>query len=291
MIYASAPGKVNLFFEVGPLRADGFHSVVSLYQSLAIRQRVGVEPSEHWEVQTIGNLPKAQLDLVPTGEQNLVVVAAKALAGQVGIENPQPMRFETVKEVPVAAGLAGGSADAAAALVALNEAWCLGLSRQELMRVGAKVGSDVPFALLGGTALGLDTGIELETLEDLPRTQVVLGVSSFGLSTARVFQRFDELFPQGDQSISGAVLKEQLASGTLPLGKNSLQAAATSLRPELAELFAELGAGFALSGSGPTIYLATQDIAAADAADQRMRELGLFVIRTETAQAGAALES
>ena len=85
MIYASAPGKLNLFFEVGALRADGYHPVVSIYQSLAIRQRVGVEASDRWEVTTTGNLPKQQLDRVPTDESNLCVIAAKELAKYVGI--------------------------------------------------------------------------------------------------------------------------------------------------------------------------------------------------------------
>ena len=291
MIYASAPGKINLFFEVGPLRPDGFHSVVSLYQSLAIRQRVGVEPAEHWEVSTTGDLPREQLDLVPVGEENLVVLAAKALANHVGISNPQPMRFETFKQVPVAAGLAGGSADAAAALVALNEAWCLGLETQDLMKPAAKVGSDVPFALMGGTALGLDTGIELEQLEPLSTTDVVLGVSPFGLSTAKVFAKFDELYRAGDISLTGAQLKDQLRAESLQLGKNSLKPAAISLRPELADLFARLPREFSLSGSGPTVYLATTDSLQADEAQRQLSDLGLFVIRTTTAQTGATLES
>ena len=117
MIYASAPGKLNLFFEVGPLRPDGYHSVISIYQALAIRQRVGVEPHSKWDVITEGDLPQQQLDLVPKDEKNLCVIAAKALAEYAGIANPQPMRFLTHKQVPVAAGLAGGSADAAASLI------------------------------------------------------------------------------------------------------------------------------------------------------------------------------
>jgi len=139
VIYASAPGKLNLFFEVGPLRPDGYHSVISIYQALAIRQRVGVEPHSKWEVITEGDLPQQQLDLVPKDEKNLCVIAAKALAAYAGIANPQPMRFLTHKQVPVAAGLAGGSADAAASLIALNKAWKLGLTSGQLQQVASKV--------------------------------------------------------------------------------------------------------------------------------------------------------
>ena len=162
MIWASAQGKVNLYFQVGDLQPDGYHPVVSLYQALDLQERVGVEPSGAWEVRVVSDLPN--LGEIPLDESNLVVKAAKTLAKFAGIENPQPMQFEIQKQVPVAGGMAGGSADAAAALVALNEAWGLGLDQAELMKVGGGIGADVPFAILGGTALGSDTGIELAEL-------------------------------------------------------------------------------------------------------------------------------
>lgn len=290
MIYASAPGKLNLFFEVGPLRSDGYHSVISIYQALSIRQRVGVEPHTHWEVITRGDLPQQQLDWVPKDETNLCVVAAKALAEFAGLGNPQPMRFETFKQVPVAAGLAGGSADAAAALIALNEAWCLGLSLEQLQKVASKVGSDVPFSLVGGTALGLDTGIELEKLEDLPTMQVVLLISPIGLSTKEVFGRFDQMFPDGDITVEPAGAIEKVRTKT-HLGKNSLLPPALSLRPELEELQTLIaGQNGYLSGSGPTIYFLTQDEAQARSWQQQLSGLGHLVIHTSTSTLGATLE-
>jgi len=289
MIYASAPGKLNLFFEVGPLRPDGYHSVLSLYQGLAIRQRVGVEPAEAWSVTTSGNLPKTQLELVPTDEQNLVVIAAKALASYAGISNPQPMRFETLKEVPVAAGLAGGSADAAAALLALNEAWCLGLDNEQLSQVGAKVGSDVPFALLGGTAIGVDTGIELTSLTPIPTLHVVLLVSPYGLSTGKVFKRFDELFPDGDLNTSAGQMLDEISSGRLTVGKNSLLPASLDLKPELADLMNAAELPLMLSGSGPTLAYVSSDANAAEAAAAQLRNLGHFVIQTTSDDRGAEL--
>ncbi|CAB4552527.1 MAG: 4-(cytidine 5'-diphospho)-2-C-methyl-D-erythritol kinase [Actinobacteria bacterium] len=287
MIYASAPGKLNLFFEVGALRPDGYHSVTSVYQALAIRQTVGVEPSNKWEVITQGDLPQAQLDLVPKDETNLSVVAAKALADFAGISNPQPMRFHTFKQVPVAAGLAGGSADAAAALLALNSAWELGLDDVQLRKVASKVGSDVPFSLLGGTALGLDTGIELEKLSDLPTMQVVLLVSPIGLSTKEVFARFDELFPDGDLVADPADAISGVRAGS-KIGKNSLLEPAISLRPELVE-FQNLLPGTVghLSGSGPTIYFVTNSVQQASDWQQQLSDLGHFAIHTTTASHGA----
>ena len=290
MIYASAPGKINLFFEVGPLRPDGFHSVTSIYQSLAIRQRVGVTPAETWQVTTTGDLPTEQLNLVPKGEENLVVIAAKKLAEFAGIE-AQPMRFETIKQVPVAAGLAGGSADAAAALLALNEQWSLGLKMTELSEVAAKVGSDVPFALLGGTALGVDTGIELERLSDMPTKHIVLLVSPHGLGTKEVFGEFDRLSPNGEMSLSPEEAKAALSNGTLPIGKNALWGPAVDLRPELAQ-YAGLVSGQQgfLTGSGPTLYFLTDTKEQADEVAAKLSDLGHFTISTQTDQVGARLD-
>lgn len=290
MIYASAPGKLNLFFEVGPLRSDGYHSVISVYQALSIRQTVGVEKSSHWEVITEGDLPQEQLARVPKDESNLCVIAAKTLAEFCGLGNAQPMRFETYKQVPVAAGLAGGSADAAAALIALNQAWCLGLEVQQLMEVGSRVGSDVPFALLGGTALGLDTGIELEKLKALPTKQVVLLVSPIGLSTKEVFGKFDELFPNGDITVSSAEAVAGVIDGTR-LGKNSLLSPALSIRPELKgyQSLLEGGNGH-LSGSGPTIYFMSDNREQAEKWGTTLAEMGHFAIHTTTSDLGARAE-
>lgn len=290
MIYASAPGKINLFFEVGPLRSDGYHSVTSIYQSLAIRQRVGVESSQQWVVNTTGDLPKQQLDLVPTGEANLVVSAAKRLAEYVGID-AQPMRFETVKQVPVAAGLAGGSADAAAALLALNQAWGLGLDLHSLSEVAAKVGSDVPFSLLGGTALGVDTGIELKPLQPLPKRHLVLLVSPHGLGTREVFEEFDRLRPNGEMTLNPEDAAAGIATAQTPIGTNALWAAAVSLRPELESLASLIpGNPGYLTGSGPTLYFFAETQQHAQQLSRDLAQSGHFTIVTETDQVGARLD-
>ena len=265
MIWASAQGKINLYFQVGDLQPDGYHPVVSLYQALDLQERVGVEPSDSWEVRVVSNLPN--LGDIPLDESNLVVKAAKALAKFAGIENPQPMRFEIQKQVPVAGGMAGGSADAAAALVALNEAWCLGLDQDQLMKVGSTIGADVPFAILGGTALGSDTGIELTRHAAVIAQPIVLLINNKSLSTKSVFQEFDRLELGEDLQVPNF----ETESGWL--GKNSLTEAAFSLLPELADLaLKDFGCGPGLlSGSGPTLWYlaASEDAAVACAANIR----------------------
>ena len=145
MTSATAQGKINLYFQVGPRLENGYHEVLSLYQAVALTETVTVTPSSSWSVNTTSDL--VDTSGAPTDQSNLVVRAALALAQQAGIKNPQPMHFEVEKQIHVAGGMAGGSADAAASLVAINEAWCLGLDFPQLMAVAASLGADVPFAL------------------------------------------------------------------------------------------------------------------------------------------------
>lgn len=284
MITAKAQGKINLVFQVGPLRPDGYHDVASIYQALRLEETVSVEPSESWQVVATGSVPG--IELVPTGEDNLVVIAAKILAEQVGISNPQPMKFTIAKQIPVAGGMAGGSADAAAALVALNQAWCLELSDQELAAVGAKVGADVPFALLGGTAFGEGTGTELTKVEDHPELHVLLIFSPVGLSTKSVFEAFDQVRPEGDQVDAdlGGNYQELI-------GSNSLLPAALALRPELAQML-ELNFGLQggyLSGSGPTVWFYSQSYPKALGAFEMAKAFGYSALLTRTSPLGARI--
>jgi 4-diphosphocytidyl-2C-methyl-D-erythritol kinase len=171
------------------------------------------------------------------------------------------MRFVIEKHVPPAAGMAGGSADAAASLVALNRAWGLDLSPAELTKVAAKIGADVPFALLGGTALGLDTGIELRPLPPLGLQFALLIFSTPGLSTADVFKEFDRLCPDGDLTKTPDQVVSQYESGVGKiLGDNSLEVAAYSLRPDLFGMAQMIpGKKAFVSGSGPTLFMLSKD--------------------------------
>ncbi len=283
MIWAAAQGKVNLHFQVGNLQADGYHPVVSLYQALDLEEQVGVEPSESWQVEVDSQLPN--LGEIPLDETNLVVKAAKSLALSVGIDNPQPMRFVIRKQVPVAGGMAGGSADAAAALTGLNEAWCLGLDQSQLMKVGANIGADVPFAILGGTALGSDTGIELAPHPPVIAEPIVLLINNKPLSTKAVFQEFDRL-DLGEQ-----LVVPDFQSGRDWLGKNSLTEAAFSLLPELRELAKQdFGCGEGLlSGSGPTLWYRAKDVSEADLCAAKIKAAGYQAVVANPSPLGSRL--
>ena len=287
MIGAKAPAKINLFFEVGPSRANGYHDVVSVYQSLDLFEEVYVEPAAAWTVTVTGDVGAEVLAAVPKDESNLVVKAAKALAAKAGIDNPQPMHFKIVKRVPAAGGVAGGSADAAAALVALNEAWCLGLEQAALMEVAAELGADVPFALLGGTALGLGSGTELSQLAPVDSRFVLLVFSTPGISTAESFKVFDEMSPEGDITIDPK--KFQSAFDLALVGRNSLLTSALELRPDLKDLMDLVPGKVHLSGSGPTLYLLSESEGEVSLWQQKYQELGFETLVTRFGFEGAGL--
>lgn len=285
MIGAKAPAKINLVFEVGPKRQDGYHSVLSLYQSLNLFEEVWVEKSADWRITVTGELQQSELDQVPTDKSNLVMKAANLLAQKAGITNPQPMHFKIVKRVPAAGGVAGGSADAAAALVALNEAWCLGYEKSQLQDFGAELGADVPFALLGGIAIGTDSGVNLESIPAIGMQQVLLVFSKPGISTKESFAVFDELYPNGDLEHTPADLR------TLDpnlIGKNSLLEPALRLRPDLAPIMALVPGKVQLSGSGPTLYLIGTST---EVADWKLvfEKRGLATLVTSFGSSGAEL--
>jgi 4-diphosphocytidyl-2C-methyl-D-erythritol kinase len=290
VISAIAPAKINLAFLAGPLRPDGYHSVISIYQALDVFEKVSVESSHDWSVELVGvNL--AEADRIPVDGSNLVIKAALELAKHVGIEKPQPMRFVIEKRVPPAAGMAGGSADAAASLVALNRAWGLDLSSIELSKVAGKIGSDVPFALLGGTALGLDTGIELTPLPPLGVHFALLVFSTPGLLTADVFLEFDRLFPAGNLTKTPDQVRNEYESGIGKiLGDNSLEVAAYSLRPDLFGM-AQLipGQKAFVSGSGPTLFMLSKDSKEVDSWNQAFIASGFSAIVCKTSNGSAEL--
>ncbi len=251
-----APSKVNLHLGVGDLRADGYHELTTVFQALSLSDDVEIAPAASLTVRVSG---EGAAD-VPTDRTNLVSKAAVRLAHQAG--RAPLVEISIRKGIPVAGGMAGGSADAAAALVGLNELWDLGLSRDELAAVGAELGSDVPFALYGGTALGRGRGEKLLPVLSRNSFHWVLALAKGGLSTPGVYRELDRLREQGDPPRLGEPqqLMQALASGDpellAPLLGNDLQAAALSLKPELRRtLRAGVTAGALagiVSGSGPT---------------------------------------
>jgi len=278
------PAKVNLQLAVGPLRADGYHDLVTVFHAVSLFDEVTVRPAGQASVQVTGEDAAA----VPAGRTNLAVRAAAALAKAAGPKRvPKPaVAIEIRKRIPVAAGLAGGSADAAAALVACNELWQAGLSGAELSEVAAGVGSDVAFALLGGTAVGVGRGEQLTVALAAGTYHWVLAFSAGGLSTPEVYATCDRLRaaragsparaggsaghprplrPGPPQLSTGlmAALRSASPAAVGPLLANDLQPAAISLRPGLRRTLAagrELGAtGAMVSGSGPTCAFLAAD--------------------------------
>jgi 4-diphosphocytidyl-2-C-methyl-D-erythritol kinase len=272
------PAKVNLQLAVGPLRADGYHDLVTVFHAVSLFDEVTVRPAGRTSVQVTGEDAAA----VPAGRANLAVRAAAALAKAAGPKRvpKSAVAIEIRKRIPVAAGLAGGSADAAAALVACNELWQAGLSGPELSEVAAGVGSDVAFALLGGTAVGVGRGEQLTAALAAGTYHWVLAFSAGGLATPEVYATCDRLRAAragrsagspgpprpGPPELSTALmaaLRSASPAAVGPLLANDLQPAALSLRPGLRRTLAagrELGAtGAMVSGSGPTCAFLAAD--------------------------------
>ncbi|MGV9666090.1 4-(cytidine 5'-diphospho)-2-C-methyl-D-erythritol kinase [Nocardia niigatensis] len=255
-VVVRAPAKVNLHLGVGDLREDGYHDLTTVFQALSLSDDVQITPSATLRVKVTGE----GADEVPTDRGNLVWQAAVKLA-DLGGRAPL-VDFAITKGIPVAGGMAGGSADCAAALVGLNDLWELGLGRAELSDIAAELGSDIPFSLHGGTALGRGRGEKLLPVLSRNTFHWVLALAKDGLSTPAVFRELDRLRAAGDPPRLGnpEELLQALASGDAtqlaPLLGNDLQAAALSLKPDLRRtLRAGVTAGALagiVSGSGPT---------------------------------------
>lgn len=251
------PSKVNLHLSVGDLRDDGFHDLTTVFHALSLSDEITVAATEDPGIEVYGEGE----DALSTGTDNLAWRAVEALAEYAG-KAESNVRVVLRKGIPVAGGMAGGSADAAGTLFALAALWKLDIGRDELAGIAAELGSDVPFALYGGTALGTGRGERLVPVLSRHTFHWVLAFDHGGLSTPQVFRELDRLRENGNPPRVGshAPVVEALASGdprqlALLLG-NDLQAAAVSLRPELRRtLRAGVNAGAlagTVSGSGPT---------------------------------------
>ncbi|WP_330458313.1 4-(cytidine 5'-diphospho)-2-C-methyl-D-erythritol kinase [Streptomyces sp. NBC_00820] len=272
------PAKVNVQLAVGAARPDGFHDLANVFLAVGLYDEVTVTPADELRVTCEG--PDAAQ--VPLDRTNLAARAAIALAGRRGIE--PNVHIHIAKDIPVAGGMAGGSADGAGALVACDALWGTGASRAELLDICAELGSDVPFSLVGGAALGTGRGEKLTPLEVGGTFHWVFAMAERGLSTPAVFREFDRLAegreipePVASQPLLDALAKgdpEALAATV----SNDLQPAALSLFPELADTLAagrEAGALAALvSGSGPTTAFLTRDAESAEKVAAALRTSG-----------------
>lgn len=267
------PAKINLHLAVGDRRDDGYHDLVNVFHAVSLLDEVTARAAAGTSVVADGTETAA----VPTGDDNLAVQAAYALANRVGLEPAAELRIH--KAIPTAAGLAGGSADAAAALVACNELWDAGLRRDELLDLAAGLGSDVPFALLGGTAVGLGRGERLTPALVRGSFHWVLAFARERLSAAAVYAECDRLREDRGERAEPLRMPDRLMAAlgsgdSEALGAaltNDLQPAALSLCPRLRRTLTagrEYGAlGAMVSGSGPTCaFLARSEKHALDLA-------------------------
>ncbi|HEY5834213.1 4-(cytidine 5'-diphospho)-2-C-methyl-D-erythritol kinase [Streptomyces sp.] len=276
------PAKVNVQLAVGGRRPDGFHDLASVFLAVGLYDRVTATAAGELRVTAEGR----DVAGIPLDGSNLAVRAAVALAARHGIE--PKVRLHIEKDIPVAGGMAGGSADAAGALLACDALWGLGSSRDELLALCAELGSDVPFSLLGGAALGVGRGEVLTGLEVGGAFHWVFAVADAGLSTPAVYAECDRLrrAAGGGDSVSDvpepvvdpalvAALRDGDPYALAGVLANDLQAAAVSLRPGLAATLAsgrEAGALASLvSGSGPTCAFLAPD---ADSAGKIAATLG-----------------
>jgi len=246
--------KINLTLRVGPVRPDGFHEVRTLMQSIALCDRLTLSARRGPFILATSSPG------VPTDRTNLVAVAAERLWQAIGRSGePRDVHVRLAKEIPVAAGLGGGSADAAAALVGLNTLWDARMSARDLVRLGAQIGSDVPFALHGGTALGAGRGDELYPVDDAPKMSIVIIKPSFGVPTAQAYGWLDtdRRHATSDADARFGEIDLGWPSGPVAL-VNDLQGPVAVRHPAITEMIDALkraGArAAAMTGSGSAVF-------------------------------------
>ncbi len=304
-VRVKAPGKVNVSLDVGPLRPDGYHSVASVYLAVSLYEEVAATSTETPGI-TVSLSADSTVDLdgvdIPLDGNNLAYKAAAIMADV--SEHATGVHLEITKRVPVAGGMGGGSADAAATLLACDALWNSGLSREELAHLAAELGADVPFSLLGGTAVGLGLGDKLSPALAKAQTHWVLVTADYGLPTPEVYRTLDRLRdaegvaatePTGVDPQILTALRGGDAEALSRVLVNDLQRASIELAPSLRDT---LGIGEShgaiagiVSGSGPTVALLADDSLAADGLADDLRRYGLSAIAVHGPVPGARIIS
>ena len=283
-----APAKINLVLSVGAARADGFHPLDTIYQAVSLYDDVTVTDADEWSVEAAS----ADVDLagVPLDDRNVALRAGRLLAAHHDIDKAAHLHI--AKGIPVAGGMAGGSADAAATLVALDRLWSLHTSDDDLLVLAAELGSDVPFALVGGTARGTGRGEVVTPLaDDDASLWWVVVPDDTGLATPEVYAEFDAAPGIG----SGRPAPEWVDLdylGIIASLRNDLQDPALRLRPDLAatrDLLTDAGAdAVLLSGSGPTFLGLVRDRDASHEVVERLAERDVLGVRIATGPVAGA---
>lgn len=299
-VHVRAPGKINVYLGVGGRHDDGYHALATVFQAVSLYEDVIARPSDDFSIVVRG---VEDPSTVPLDDRNLAMRAAKLLAA--AADHPGGVSLEIRKSVPVAGGMGGGSADAAAALVACDALWGTGFSQARLHDLAARLGADVPFALHGGTAVGTGRGDQLNPALAHGRFDWVLVTSDEGLSTPVVYGRLDALRDE-----EGALADDPPLSLDVPIPvlqalrsgdadrlaeslHNDLQAAAVHERPDLDETIAHGVRAGALhgivSGSGPTVALLCDGPESAQEVQSALRETGLDPLHVHGPVPGARI--
>lgn len=286
-VRAVAPAKINLSLRVRALRPDGFHEITTVFHAVSLTDEVTVSAAASGSGRCVATTGERAAS-VPTGDDNIAAKAAVALAHHAGLTDPD-VTIDIAKSIPVAAGMAGGSADAAASLVALRRLWSLDITDAALAEIAAQLGSDVPFSLMGGTARGVGRGEVLTPVLAHGDLHWVVALSDTELSTPAVYSEWDRLLAAGvvhaagDAADADAPLLAALRQGD-PVEVaahlvNDLEPAAVALRPHLRGVLdagVELGAlAGMVSGSGPTCVFLADGREAAIALAAEMSGTGL----------------
>lgn len=301
---ATAPGKVNLFLGVGSTDMRGYHSVSTLYLAVNLRETVSAQLSSTYDVKVAGKFDAFELLAVPTDESNLVVKAAKVIAEFSDTPEALKLTIGIDKQVPISGGMGGGSADGAAAMLVANEIFDGKFSREDLIDLASRLGADVPFSVLGGTAIGSGTGATLTAVGEIAPIHLVLLPDVQGLSTPAVYRRLDELREQRGEnpmampepSFSRGLLRALQSGSVFDVAENmhnDLEEAALSLRADLkAKMKAALDLGAIramVSGSGPTIMALVGTELAAQTLAEKLNAKGIDAIAVSGPDIGAEL--
>lgn len=277
-MYIKAHAKINLVLAAGKRRPDGYHEVETVLQQLELHDRLEFRAADNLSLYT------DSLE-VPSGPENLVWRAAVLLRARHNCKRGAEIRL--YKSIPVAAGLAGGSADAAATLVGLSRFWGLNLPLETLQDLGTELGTDVPFCLAGPTALARGRGDVVTPLPPAPPLGVMLVKPPYGVLAAEAYARFDRL-PPGDYPELSLVLQGLAARDARAIARglsNNLEPAVFDLHPELEAIkrrIRDSGAlGALMAGSGPTVFGLTPDLATAETVAAKLRSTGLPVLVTQ----------
>jgi 4-diphosphocytidyl-2-C-methyl-D-erythritol kinase len=299
-VHVKAPGKINVFLKVGARLDDGYHDVAIAYQAVSLYEEIRVTEADDFSVEVEGPV---DISRVPIDGSNIAISAARLLAAKTGYTGGASIHIE--KRVPVTGGMGGGSADAAATLLACDALWGTELPRDEMLDLARKLGADVPFAFTGGTAIGTGRGDELSPALAQGSFSWVLALADFGLSTPEVYSELDrhrerhaqDIFPADPRPIVDADVLQALRAGDPHMlaaaMHNDLQAPALHLEPSLTGVL-ELGeqngalAGI-ISGSGPTVAFLVADTDSALELQVALSASGLSVVRATGPVHGARI--